>query len=73
MTADTIRNLDAHLHLKEELLKMKDQGTNNLAIAIQKRKQIQEHLALTLKSIKAAEDEVKNLQVENNLRLTKMI
>ena len=73
MTADTIRNLDAHLHLKEELLKMKDQGTNNLAIAIQKRKQIQEHLALTLKSIKAAEDEVKNLQDENNLRLTKMI
>ena len=44
-----------------------------MALAIQKRKQVQEQLSLIMKSIKVAEDEVKILQDENNLRLTEMI
>ncbi len=73
LSASTIRNLDARLTLQEELLKLKDRGTNKLAMAIQKRKQIQEYLSLILKSIQAAENEIVKQQDENNLRLTEMV
>lgn len=73
MTADTIRNMESLLNLKEELFKLKDRETNNLAKAIEKRKEIQNHLTLILKSIKAASIQVKQLENENNLLLTEMV
>ena len=73
MSADTIRNLDALLNLKEELLKMKDHKTEKLAQAVQKRKQVQEKLSVIMKCIKATGDRVKQLQDENNLLLTEII
>lgn len=72
MTGDTIKNLDALLNLKEELLKMKNQKTEKLKEAIKKRRQIKEHLCLIMKSIKDAEEQIQQLQDENNLRLTEM-
>ena len=74
MTADAItKNLDAANKLKEELLKLKDQKTGNLAQAVQKRKQVQEKLSVIMKSITAAGDRVKQLEYENNIRLTEMV
>ena len=74
MTADEIfENLDAANKLKEELLKLNDQKTDNLAKAVQKRKQVQEKLSFIMKSITAAGDRVKQLEDENNLRLTEMV
>lgn len=73
MTADAIRNLDALLNLKEELLKMKDQKTDNLTKAIEKRMQVQEKLSVVMASIKAAENNVKRLQEENNVCMAEMI
>jgi hypothetical protein len=62
MTVSTIKNLEALLKLKEELLAMKDSGTNKLAMAIQKRQKVQEQLALIMKSIQCSEEEVQKLQ-----------
>ena len=74
MTADAItKNLDAANKLKKELLKLKDQKTGNLAQAVQKRKQVQEKLSVIMKSITAARDRVKQLEYENNIRLTEMV
>ena len=73
MTADAIRNLDALLNLKEELLKMKDRKTDNLTKAIEKRMQVQEKLSVVMASIKAAENNVKRLQEENNVCLAEII
>jgi hypothetical protein len=73
MTADTIKNLESLLKLKEELLKMKDIGTNKLAMAIQERRKVQEQLALIKKSVQSSEEEVQKLQDDNNLRLAEWI
>ena len=63
----------SYLTLKEELFKLKDKGTNKLSMAILKRKQVQGQLALILKSVKAAEEEIVQLQDANNLHLTEMV
>ncbi len=73
MTADTIRNLDALLKLKEDVLKMKDERHDKLVRALKKRKQIQEKLSLISKSIKAAGDEVKKLEDENKICLNELV
>ena len=59
--------------MKEELLKMKDEKTDKLNKAVQKRIQVQEKLSVIMKSIKVAEERVKELQDENNLRLTEIL
>ena len=73
MTANAIKNMEALFNLKEELLKMKDTGTNQLAMAIQERRKVQEQLALIMKSVQCSIEEVQKLQDENNLRLTEWI
>ena len=73
MSINTIKNLEALLTLKEELLKMKDTGTNKLAMAIQERQKVQEQLALIMKSIQCSAEQVQKLQDENNLRMTEMV
>jgi hypothetical protein len=73
MSINTIKNLEALLTLKEELLKMKDTGTNKLAMAIQERQKVQEQLALIMKSIQCSGEQVQKLQDENNLRMTEMV
>lgn len=73
MTINTIKNLESLLKLKEELLAMKDSGTNKLAMAIQERQKVQEQLALIMKSIQCSGEEVQKLQDENNLRMTEMV
>ena len=67
MTTDSIRNLEGLLKSKEELMKMKDTGMKKLTMAIEERKQIQEQLALILKSIRHSEEEIMKLQDENNV------
>ncbi|XP_046448107.1 uncharacterized protein LOC124196896 isoform X2 [Daphnia pulex] len=67
------KNPDALWKLKDELIKMRDSGFNKLALAIQKRKEVQEQVGLVLKSLCAAEEEVTKFQDENNLCLVEMI
>ena len=42
-------------------------------MAIEKRKETQKQLGVAMKSIQAAEEEVKKLQEENDLKLTEMV
>ena len=42
-------------------------------MAIEKRKEAQKQLGVAMKSIQAAEEEVKKLQEENDLKLTEMV
>ncbi|XP_046640762.1 uncharacterized protein LOC124326142 isoform X2 [Daphnia pulicaria] len=67
------KNIEDLVKLKEELLKMRDAGTNKLALAIQKRKEIEEHLELVIKSIRAAEEEAIKCHDENNFGLAELI
>ena len=73
MTADSIRNLEGLLKSKEELMKVKDTGMKKLTMAIEERKQIQEQLALILKSIRHSEEEIMKLQDENNIQMIQMV
>ncbi len=73
MTADSIRNLEGLLKSKEELIKMKETGLKKLTLAIEERKQIQEQLALILKSIRHSEEEIMKLQDENNVQMIEMV
>ena len=73
MTTGTVKNLEAFLSLKEELQAIKNVGTDKLAMAIQKRKEIQEHLDLLIKLLTASMDEIQEFQDENNLVMTEMI
>jgi hypothetical protein len=50
-----------------------DAGINQLATAIDKQKEAQKQLGAVMKSIQAAEEEVKKLQEENDLKLTQMV
>ncbi|XP_046448004.1 uncharacterized protein LOC124196812 [Daphnia pulex] len=59
--------------LKEELMKMRDTGVNKLALAIQKRKEVEEQVSLAVKFIQAAEEEAKQFLDENNLCLGELI
>lgn len=67
------KNIEDLVKLKEELLKMRDAGTNKLALAIQKRKQVEEHLKLVIKSIRAAEEGAIKCHDENNFGLAELI
>jgi hypothetical protein len=73
MTADIIRNLEALLKLKEELIKMKDVGTNHLTMAIEERQKVHEQLALVMKAIQSSENEIKKLQDENSFHIAQMV
>ena len=42
-------------------------------MAIEKRKEAQKQLVFAMKSIQAAEEEVKKIQEENDLKLTEMV
>ncbi|XP_046640768.1 uncharacterized protein LOC124326148 [Daphnia pulicaria] len=59
--------------LKEELLKMRDTGVNKLALAIQKRKEVEVQVSHAIKFIQAAEEEAKKFLDENNLCLAELI
>jgi energy-converting hydrogenase A subunit M len=61
------------LKLKDDLVKMRDAGFNKLALAIEKRKEVQEQVGLVMKCLKVAEEEVTKFQDENNLCLVEMI
>jgi hypothetical protein len=67
------KNVDVLLKLKEELLKIRDGGVNKLALAIQKRKEVQEHMALVIEAINVAGEEAKKFQDENNMSLAEMV
>jgi hypothetical protein len=73
MTAASIRNLEGLLKSKEELMKMKDIGTNQLAMAIEERQKVQEQLFLILKAIQHSEEEIMKLQDENNSQMIQMV
>jgi hypothetical protein len=66
-------SIDSLSGLKEELLKMRDTGVNKLALAIQKRKEVEEHVSHAIKFIQAAEEEAKKFLDENNLCLAELI
>ena len=73
MTASTVRNMEVFLSLKEELQTMKNKGQDKLAVAIQKRKEIEEHLNLLITTVKATMEEIQDLQDENNLLMTELV
>ncbi|EFX82240.1 hypothetical protein DAPPUDRAFT_241481 [Daphnia pulex] len=73
MTADAIRNVEELFKLKEELMKMKNIGTNQLATAIQERQKVHEQLALLLNAIRCSENEIKKLRDENSFHLAQMM
>lgn len=73
VTASTMKNLEAFLSLKEELESLKTKGADKLALAIQKRKEIEEHLNLLIKSVTATLEGIQDLQDENNLLMTELV
>ncbi|XP_046640733.1 uncharacterized protein LOC124326122 isoform X4 [Daphnia pulicaria] len=73
MTADAIRNVEELFKLKEELMKMKNIGTNQLTTAIQERQKVHEQLALLLNAIQCSENEIKKLRDENSFHLAQMM
>jgi hypothetical protein len=73
LTADTIKNMEAFISLKEDLQTMKNEGANKLAMAIHKRQEIKEHLDFLTKSFKSTMEEIDELQDENNLILTQLV
>ena len=44
------------LKFKDDLVKMRDAGFNKLALAIEKRKEVQERVSLVMKCLKVAEE-----------------
>lgn len=73
MTADAIRNVEELFKLKEELMKMKNIGTNQLTTAIQERQKVHEQLALLLNALQCSENEIKKLRDENSFHLAQMM
>jgi cell fate (sporulation/competence/biofilm development) regulator YlbF (YheA/YmcA/DUF963 family) len=73
VTAKTIKNFESLLKLRDDIKKMRDQGQTKLALAIEKRKEVQTHLDQLSQCLKLVLHEV-NLQEEtNNILLVEMI
>ena len=72
MTANEMMR-DATLKLEGDMLKMKEEKTEKLTKAVENRRKVQGKLSIFMKSIKAAEEGVKQLQDQNNLCLAKML
>ena len=73
VTTSTIKNFESLLKLREDMKRIKDEGQTKLALAIEKRKEIQGHLKQVSQSLKVALGEVKQQEEINNLRLVEMI
>jgi hypothetical protein len=73
MTANTIQNLESLLKLRDELKKMRDQGQTKLALAIEKRKEVQKHLHQISQCLNLVLHEVTQQEEKNNILLVEMI
>lgn len=73
VTANTIKNFESLLNLRDDLKKMRDQGQTKLALAIEKRKEIQTHFQQLSQSLKLVLHEVTVQEDQNNLLLVEMI
>ncbi len=73
VTTNTIKNFESLLKLRENIKKMRDEGQTKLALAIEKRKEIQAHLTQVSLSLTMALNEVKKQEEINNLRLVEMV
>ena len=72
MSAHTLNNIESFIGLQEAFKKMNNEGTNKLALALGKRKEIQKHLDLLVSSVHVALDEILRLQDENNLEMAEL-
>ena len=68
--ADSLKNFDALLGLKDQILKMKKEGQSKLATAIEKRKEIDGNMTIFLATVQNA---VTQLQQINKTRLDELV
>jgi small nuclear ribonucleoprotein (snRNP)-like protein len=73
VTGNTIKNFESLLKLRDELKKMRDQGQTKLALAIEKRKEVQAHLNQVSQCLNLVLHEVNQQEEENNIILVEMI
>lgn len=73
VTADTVKNFESLLKLRDDIKNMRDQSQTNLALAIEKRKQVQIYFEELSLSLQMALDEVNLKQDHNNVQLVEMI
>ncbi|KAI9563447.1 hypothetical protein GHT06_010910 [Daphnia sinensis] len=73
VTANTIKNFESLLNLRDDLKKMRDQGQTKLALAIEKRKEIQTHFQQLSESLQLVLHEVSVQEEQNNILLVEMI
>ncbi|XP_057376808.1 uncharacterized protein LOC130698043 [Daphnia carinata] len=72
-SATTIKNFESLLNLRDDLKKMRDQGQTKLALAIEKRREIQTHFQQLSQSLKLVLHEVTVQEEQNDLCLVEMI
>lgn len=73
VTANTVKNFESLLKLRDDIKKMREQGQTNLAMAISKRKEVQAHLTQLSLSLNMALNEVNQLEDQNNMQLMEMV
>ena len=73
VTGNTIKNFESLLKLRDELKKMRDQGQTKLALAIEKRKEVQAHLNQVSQCLNLVLHEVNQQEEENNIILVEMM
>ena len=72
MTLHTMKNIEAFIGLQEEFKKMNHEGTDKLAMALEKRKEIKKHLDMLVSSVTVTLDEIHGLQDQNNLEMAEL-
>ena len=72
MTLHTMKNIEAFIGLQEEFKKMNEEGTDKLAMALEKRKEIKKHLDMLVTSVNVTLDEIHGLQDQNNLEMAEL-
>ena len=73
VTSSTIKNFESLLKFRDDIKKKKEEEQTKLVLAIEKRQEIQDHLAQVSESLKMALDEVKQQEEVNNAHLVEMI
>jgi hypothetical protein len=73
VSANTIKNFESFMKLKEDLKNLMAEGETKLSLAIEKRKEVQAHLHQVSQCLKLVLHEVNQQEEQNNTLLCEMI
>ena len=73
LAEDTVKNLDAFVDLREEFKSEKTKEKIKLTMGHEMRKDIQMHLKKLAQSVEASREQVKGLQLENDLCMAEIV